>query len=132
MLIAGPCHQAIFDHEREVARRLSFDNVRQAMKALADLDTAERGSDALGYEMIRWNARVRRAACDYLRDRPIETGRARADDLQDSIAYWRECAEQQPDETGRRMCLNAAAEAADELSAQLADLAKMMLRGAAA
>lgn len=130
MIIDGPGHRALADYEAEIARRLSFDNVRQAIKVLADLDTAERGASSLGYERLQWNARARRAACDYLREHPIEAGCARADDLQASVTYWRGCAEQQPDETGRRMCLDAAAEAADQLSAQLAALAQMTVRAA--
>lgn len=110
---------------------LSFKCVRQAMEAIADLDMIERGSDTLGYAKLQWNGRVRRAALDYLEAHPLQTGCARADDLQANVAYWRTCAEQQPDETGRRMCLDAAAEAADELSAQLAKLARMTARAAA-
>lgn len=130
MLVEGFGAAALRDYERDVQRRLSFANVREAMKVLADLDAYERGSDALGYEAIQWNARVRRAASDFLRDHPIEAGCARCDDLQAGVAYWRETAAAAPSDAERRDALDAAAETADELSAQLAALAQLTVRAA--
>lgn len=134
MLVEGLGSRAIAEADRARAQRdpLRFDSARQAIKTLADLETYERGSDALGYATIQHHARVRFYAYEYLRAHPLEAGCVRADDLRDEIDDWRHKAAVTSSEAERQGALEAAAEAADALSAQLAELAKLTARGEAA
>ena len=133
MLISGPGHAATTAHEaareRDVQAALTFASAKEAFAAIDRLEAEERGNDALREANLRWHARVRHAAHAWLREHPVDAANERVERLTEEVAEWRAMRAQAPNDAA---VLDAWADAADRLSAQVAALAGMMARGEAA